>query len=83
MSAPISTRVGRNGRIVISVEIRKQLDVKDGDVVQISVENHQVVITPRSQLLRQLFEATRALRDSPANPVQDLIDERKAEAARE
>lgn len=83
MSTPTSSKVGDNSRIVIPVEMRKQLGLKDGDVVQISVENHQVVITPRSLLLRQLFEATKALRDSPADPVQELLDERKAEAARE
>jgi AbrB family looped-hinge helix DNA binding protein len=83
MSAPISSKIGENGRIVIPVEMRRQLGLKDGDVVQISVEDHQVVITPRSLLLRQLFDATTALRDSPADPVQELIDERKAEAAQE
>jgi AbrB family looped-hinge helix DNA binding protein len=56
MSAPISTKVGKDGRIVIPAEMRRQLDLKDGDAVQISVENRQVVITPRSQLLRQPFE---------------------------
>jgi AbrB family looped-hinge helix DNA binding protein len=83
MSTPISSKIGDNGRIVISAEMRKQLDLKDGDVVQISVANGQVVITPRSLLLCQLFEATKALRDFPADLVQELIDERKAEAARE
>jgi len=77
------TRIGNNGRLVIPNEVRKELGLKDGDVVQISVENDRVVITPKALLLRQLFETTSALRESGVDIVQELIDERRAEAANE
>jgi transcriptional pleiotropic regulator of transition state genes len=35
------------GRIVIPAEIRKSLDLKEGGVLEISLDEEQIVLTPR------------------------------------
>lgn len=78
-----TTRLGNHGRLVIPSEIRKQLNLKDGDQVQISVVEGRVVITPPTTLMEEFFELTKPVRLAGVDVVQELIDERHEEAARE
>lgn len=59
------------------------MNLKDGDQVQVSVVEGRVVITPPITLLEEFFELTRPVRLAQVDVVQELIDERREEAARE
>ena len=83
MDTTITTRLGNHGRLVIPSEIRKQLKLRDGDTVRIGIEDGKIVILTSQQLLGEFYSLTQNIRASAEDPVQDLIDERRQEAAGE
>jgi AbrB family transcriptional regulator (stage V sporulation protein T) len=46
----VSRRIDDLGRIVIPKEIRKNLKIRDGELLEISVQNEQVVLTKNSTM---------------------------------
>jgi AbrB family looped-hinge helix DNA binding protein len=72
--------VGPKGRVVIPAGIRRTLGIEEGSELVALVEGEAVVLVPRSAIktrLRSIFAATAdSMRD-------DLIAERRAEAARD
>lgn len=44
-------RIDSMGRIVIPIELRKQLKVQDGDPLDISIEKDRIVLTPTNGLV--------------------------------
>lgn len=83
MTSTIPTRLGHNGRLVIPNEIRKQLKLKDGDPLEIGVEDGKIIIVTTHGLLDEFYSLTQNTRLSPNDPIQDLIDERRHEANNE
>jgi AbrB family looped-hinge helix DNA binding protein len=83
MEGTVTTRIGDNGRLVIPNKIRKRLNLKDGDQVQIGIEGGKVVIIPPEALLEEFYGLTHNLRVAQADVVKELIDERREEAASE
>lgn len=83
MDTTVTTKLGDNGRLVIPREIRKQLKLKDGDPVQIGIEDGKIVILTSQALLDEFYSLTQNTRASADDPVQDLIDERRREAVSE
>ncbi len=69
--------VGENGRMIIPVLFRKQLNLKPGDevVVKLSEDNDIIVHSPKQSLqkLQKLFK------NSSGSFVNDLLDMRKKE----
>ena len=79
----IRAKVNDNGRIVIPADFRKELGIEPGDEVIMRLENGEIHVTTveeavrrAQQLLRQFIPPGRMLSD-------ELIAERRAEAARE
>lgn len=75
-------KLGRQGRIVIPVEIREELGLREGDPIAVRVEGEQIVLeSPRAILarLRKEFHEGAGDRDLVA----ELIAERREEARRE
>ncbi len=83
MTVTIITKLGNNGRLVIPNEIRKQLKLKDGDAVRIGIEDGKIVILTAQGLLDEFYNLTQHTRTSSEDAVQDLVDERRREAAGE
>lgn len=83
MDTPKTVRMGKQGRLVIPSAVRERLGIEAGDVVEVSIENGRAVITPQALLLERLYQATAAIRETGSDVVQELIDERRAEAASE
>lgn len=83
MTATITTKLGDNGRLVIPSEIRKQLKLKDGDPIRIGIEDGKIVILTAQGLLNEFYNLTQHTRTGTEDAVQDLIDERRREAAGE
>ena len=52
-----TTRLSTKSQIVIPISIRKRLDLKPGDMVEIDTENEQIIIRKaHSSALKQLEE---------------------------
>lgn len=77
--------LGPQGRIVIPIEIRKKLGLEPGTVINIWMEDGKVYLRSRAAAraaAKKLFRDARA-RLGGGSLVDELIAERRAEAARE
>lgn len=75
-------KLGRQGRIVIPVEMREELGLEEGEKLSARVEGDRLVLESRLaafERLRKEFREAAKGRD----PVAELIAERRAEARRE
>lgn len=78
----IAMKVSEGGRVVIPVEIRKALGLKEGDTVLWELEAGGARLSSRRQrldLARQLFQRFLP-KDEQRSLVKELISERRAEA---
>jgi AbrB family looped-hinge helix DNA binding protein len=76
------TTVTPQGRVTIPAQLRREAGIEVGDTVVVHVEDGRVVVETRAQL------AARTRRDvarvgSAASVVDELLADRRAEAARE
>lgn len=78
------TRMNRQGRIVIPAECRAAAGLKPGDdlIVEAVGDGELRLSTPR-HAIKEAQAIVARYRKQDADPVQELIDERRAEAARE
>ena len=74
--------VGKQGRIVIPAEVRKQLGIKEGDVLSLWVENGRLNLAT-SGYLEAALEAFRKGIPEGASLVDDLLQERRREFLKE
>ncbi|MPZ88769.1 MAG: AbrB/MazE/SpoVT family DNA-binding domain-containing protein [Nitriliruptorales bacterium] len=80
MSDTAMVEVGPKGRVVIPAALRRQLGIEEGTRLIALIENGAVVLVPREgveQRLQAMF------RDVGASMADELIQERRAEAAGE
>jgi AbrB family looped-hinge helix DNA binding protein len=82
MSA-FKTKVGEGGRIVIPAEYRKALGIKPGDTVLMAVKEGEVRIWTFQQAVKRFRESVRRYIPEDRDLAAELIQERRAEAARE
>ena len=77
-----SVRVGRQGRLVIPAEIRRRLGLGTGDTLLLRVQEESLVLETREAVLARVKAA---FDDVPRDVslVDELLAERRAEAARE
>ena len=79
----IRTHLGKNGRVVIPAQFRKALGVSEGDVLMMTLDDGMVrILTPRKAIQR-VQESVRRYVPEGVSLVDELIAERRAEAARE
>jgi AbrB family looped-hinge helix DNA binding protein len=79
MSDTNGVAVGPKGRVVIPVEIRRQLGLEEGSRLVAMVEGEGVLLLPRDAVKRRLRQMFAGVRTSLAD---ELIADRRA-AARE
>ena len=79
-----SARINRQGRIVIPAECRAAAGLKPGDevIVEPTGEGELRLCTPR-RAIQEAQAIVARYRKKKNDPVQELIDERRAEAARD
>jgi AbrB family looped-hinge helix DNA binding protein len=76
------TTVTPQGRVTIPAQLRREAGIEVGDTVVVHVEDGRVVVETRAQLAaRTRRDVARAA--AGGSPVDELIAERRAEAARE
>lgn len=83
MDNAIKAKLGNNGRFVIPGKIRKQLGLKQGDQLRVGIEDGKIVILTPDILLAEFYDLTQNVRSEKSDIVQELIDERRQEAANE
>lgn len=75
--------IGEGGRIVIPAEYRKALGLKVGEVVMLGVVGDELRVVSLHEAIRRDQEWVRSLLPPGRSLVDELIAERRREAARE
>jgi AbrB family looped-hinge helix DNA binding protein len=75
-------RLGKQGRIVIPSQLREELGLSDGDILNVRVEDDRLLMETRLAALERLRRRFREAAKG-RDPVAELIAERRAEARRE
>jgi AbrB family looped-hinge helix DNA binding protein len=78
-----SAKITKGGRLTLPAEFRRQLSLRDGDKVMIHLDCDQLRITSQMAAVRRLQAKIKELVPEGVSLVDELIAERKAEAARE
>ena len=80
-----SARVDGSGRLVIPVEVRRELELRDGDEVVFAAGDapHEVRLVTRRAALDNARALLREYVNEGHSPVDDLLADRRADAARE
>lgn len=74
----------KGGKIVIPAELRRQLGFKEGDRLVFEREGNSAVLKTYEQVVREVqAEVKRLIRPHHGSIVDELIAERRAEAAKE
>ncbi len=80
---PETVTVGPDGRIVIPVRYRRALQIEPGDEVRLTVENGELRVIGRKAAIEQAQALVRKFVPEGTSLADELIAERRAEAARE
>lgn len=75
-----SVAIGQNGRIVIPLDIRKVLNLQEGQRLLLRIENQSVILEKPVDIVQKLQNRFRHI---PVNLADELIQERRQEAAKE
>ena len=76
-------KMSEGGRVVVPVEIRRALEIKDGDTVVWEMRDGVAVLTTRLAQLRKAQEMMKQLVPGDVLLSDELIAERRAENARD
>ncbi|HEU5327527.1 MAG: AbrB/MazE/SpoVT family DNA-binding domain-containing protein [Thermomicrobiales bacterium] len=79
----VAVRVSEGGRIVIPAEYRRALGLQVGDEILLQLDDHELRLFTRRQAIRRVQEMLRGTLPPGRSPSEELIAERRAEAARE
>ena len=78
-----ATKVDRNGRVVIPAEYRRSLGLHEGEEVVVQLDDGALRILTRAQAIRRAQEILAPYLAGSGSLADELIAERRAEAARE
>ena len=76
-------KVVEGGRIILPAQFRRSLGLEKGDTVLIELHDDELRVRPARAALRRLQAKLRALGPSDRLASDELVAERRAEAARE
>ncbi len=80
MSDTNFVEVGPKGRVVIPAQVRRRLGIEQGTRLVVLVDDDAVVLVPRAAIERRLHAIFKGV---PVSMADELIEERRAEAAAE
>jgi AbrB family looped-hinge helix DNA binding protein len=81
--AGIRTRIGQNGRLVIPADYRRTLGIKTGDEVVLLLRDGELRVLTRAAAIKAAQALVRGHVPKNRRLSDELIRERRAEAARE
>jgi len=81
-TGPVSATLGADGRIVIPAAYRKAMGVEPGDVLILRCEDGELRAAGRDATIRRIQEEVRRHVPADVSLVDELIADRRAEAAR-
>lgn len=76
-------KMSEGGRVVVPAEIRKALNIKDGDTVYWELVDGEARLTTKLARIRRAQELVRQYIPEGVSVVDELIAERRSEAERE
>ena len=79
----IKTHLGKNGRVVIPAHFRKDLGISEGDNLLISLDDGVIRIMTLHKAIQRVQESVRRYVPEGRSLADELIQERRAEQARE
>ena len=79
----IRTKLGQGGRLVIPTEYRRRLGLKPGDEVLLRLDEEGLHVSTPAQAVARAQALVRRYVPAARNFSDELISERRAEAARE
>ena len=79
----VVTKLGKGGRIVIPADYRKMLGIEPGDEIIVSFKDGEIKITTVKEGVRRAQEIVRRYVPEGRMLSDELIQERREEAARE
>ena len=79
----VKTRIAQGGRIVIPAEMRKQLGIEVGETVNLSIRGGSIRIMSQKEGIRQAQARMRRIVPKGVSLVDELIADRRREAANE
>ena len=83
MTETYRTHIQDHGRVVIPASLRRDLQFNIGDEVFLRVEQNRIVITHADEAIEQFQASVAKHFPQDRNLVDELIAERRAEAARD
>lgn len=83
MGDVVRTKVTQGGRIVIPAEMRRRLGIEIGDDVSVVVDNGSLRIRTQRESIKRAQELVRKFVPEGVSLVDELIAERRREAADE
>lgn len=75
----VQARMSEGGRIVIPAEFRRQLNLKEGDLIRIRLEDGVVRVTPARTALHRACELTSQYVFPQRSLANELVTERRQE----
>lgn len=79
----IRTRMGKGGRVVVPVKLRRALDIQPGDEIILRLGNGQIRLIPLRQAIVLAQKTVQQYVPEGTSLVDALIQERREEARRE
>ena len=80
--ATIKTHLGKNGRVVIPAQFRKALGILEGDTLMMTLDDGMIRILTPQKAIQRVQEMVRRYVPEGVILADELIAERRAEAAR-
>ena len=79
----VTVKIDISGRLVLPVQFRRALGIEPGDELILALEQRELRIFTRGEAIRRAQELVRRYIPGDRSLVEELIQERRAESARE
>ena len=79
----VKAKLGKSGRLVLPIQFRRALGVEPGDELILALDEGELRIFTRGEAIRRAQKLVRRYIPSDRSLVDELIQERRAESARE
>ena len=83
MEVIVNVTVAENGRLVVPAQLRQQLGLPKGGKLVASIVNGALVLEPFSTAIRRARDLVKSYADARDGAVEELLAERRSDAARE